>query len=247
MKTNAPRSLTHTQLAAIKLPHATKTWQPVAHHELFEMFAKTIVRRGFKVVSGSHTTSHNDKRYFGRINVTKKDHANKDFQLVVGVRNSHDKTYAAGGVAGSQVMVCSNGIFSGERKFTERHTSKIDLRLDQQVETVVEQLMGDYKIQDDRFLAYRQFELNDSMAHDILIQSIDQSVISASDVPHILKQWRTPDHPEFSADGKTMWRLFNAYTDFFKSVNVFDLPRRGDNLYRLVDSVVGINTPALSA
>jgi hypothetical protein len=246
MKSNAPRQVSLSELSAVKMPSATRTWQPIAHHELFELFCESINKRGYKIVNHIHTTSHDNRRYFGRINITKKKDANSDFLLTVGVRNSHDKTYAAGGVAGSHVMVCSNGIFSGEHKFTERHTSQVNLRLDQQVERVVESVMGDYKTQDERFSKYREFELDDAMAHDIIIRSIDKQVISASDVPHVIKQWRTPDHPEFSKDGHTMWRLFNAYTDFFKSVNVFDLPRRGDNLYDLVDTVVGLKQPTLA-
>lgn len=237
MKANNPYTVGHAQLAKVETPSATRTWNPISHVQLFELFANQLNRKSLKLVDAKHTLSHQGSRYFGVINVTRKKQ-DADFHLSVGVRNSHDKFLAAGGVAGSRVIVCSNLMFDGEWKFTERHTSQVEARLEDQVAVVVDKLMANYSLQDDRFARYKTFELSDSSAHDLIIQSIDAGVIAARDIPHVIKQWRTPDHPEFSADGKTAWRLFNSFTDFFKEVNLFDLPKRGKALNELMDSAI---------
>lgn len=237
-KINAPYAVGHDQLKKIKTPAATRTWSPMPHHVLFETFAKVLNKRKFKLVDARHTLSHEGRRYFGVVNVK---HDSDDFELSVGVRNSHDKFLSAGGVAGSRVIVCANLVFYGERRFEQRHTPRIGEDLTGQVEFIVDQLAADYSAQDTRFARYRQTPVTDAQAHDFLIRSIDRGVVAASDVPHVLKQWRTPDHPEFSADGKTMWRLFNAYTDLFKSVNLFDLPRRGEALAMLADKTCALS------
>lgn len=237
MKDNNPYVVGHAKLARVKTPAATRTWNPIPHHELFELFANSLNKKGLDLVDAKHTLSHQGKRYFGVINVKRKNEA-ADFHLSVGIRNSHDKFLAAGGVAGSRVIVCSNLMFDGEWKFTERHTSQVETRIDEQVTVVVDKLMSNYAVQDDRFAQYKAFELSDPQANNLIIQAIDAGVIAARDIPHVIKQWRTPDHPEFSADGKTAWRLFNAFTDFFKGVNLFDLPKRGKALNELMDSAV---------
>jgi len=45
-----------------------------------------------------------------------------DYAWIVGLRNSHDKTYPAGLVAGSKVFVCDNLCFSGEVRLSRKHT-----------------------------------------------------------------------------------------------------------------------------
>jgi hypothetical protein len=44
---------------------------------------------------------------------------------VVGIRNSHDKAFAAGIIAGAQVLVCDNLCFSGEILLARKHTGHI--------------------------------------------------------------------------------------------------------------------------
>ena len=48
--------------------------------------------------------------------------SSEDYCWVLGLRNSHDKTFPAGIVAGASVFVCDNLSFSGEIKFARKHT-----------------------------------------------------------------------------------------------------------------------------
>jgi hypothetical protein len=45
-------------------------------------------------------------------------------------------------------------------------------------------------------------------------------------VPAVLSQWRAPAHEEFTVDGKTAWRLFNAFSETWKGRNLTALPRK---------------------
>src|SRR5436189_75172 len=67
-----------------------------------------------------------------------------------------------------------------------------------------------------RFDAYKQHELTDAAAHDLLVQVLDARVLPVTKIPLALKEWRTPRHPEFREGGKTAWRLFNAITEAAK-------------------------------
>lgn len=44
-----------------------------------------------------------------------------------GIRNSHDKTFALSILSGARVLVCANGVLSGEFVVSRKHTSRIDL------------------------------------------------------------------------------------------------------------------------
>jgi hypothetical protein len=48
--------------------------------------------------------------------------SSEDYCWVLGLRNSHDKTFPAGIVAGASVFVCDNLSFLGEVNFSRQHT-----------------------------------------------------------------------------------------------------------------------------
>ena len=94
--------------------------------------------------------------------------------------------------------------------------------------------------QDERICAYKQTELTDPAVHDLVIRAVDASVLPVTQVPAVLSEWRTPTHEEFAADGKTAWRLFNAFTETWKGRNLSALPRRSQALHGLLDAACGL-------
>ncbi len=76
---------------------------------------------GLIVGTQAHSLSHNNNRYFGLMEV-KRQVNDPDYCWVVGVRNSHDKSFPAGITAGASVFVCDNLSFSGEVKLARKHT-----------------------------------------------------------------------------------------------------------------------------
>lgn len=63
-------------------------------------------------------------------------------------------------------------------------------------------------------------------------------MIGTNQIPTVLKEWRTPRHPEFADDGKTAWRLFNAFTEAFKDTSVWNTASRGTTFQELFDRCV---------
>ena len=229
------------QVMSVATPVATKSWQPIAHADLLNGVQTTLERSGLHTVEESHGLGHDGQRYFGLLRVA-NGVADTDFGLVVGVRNSHDKRFPAGLVVGASVFVCDNLSFSGEVKLARKHTVHIVRDLPQLIEVAVGKIGALRATQTQRFDAYRHTELADSQVHDLLIQSIDNRVLPVTHLPEVLKEWRTPRHPEFVAAGKTCWRLFQAFTESLKG-NVNELPRRTLALHGMLDTACGLVLP----
>ena len=104
-------------------PERTQTWVPVPHHRLLELVESTIGGHGFQIQNQAHALWGD--RYFGLMGLT-NGHAASDYDLVLGLRNSHDKTFPASLALGSQVLVCDNLSFFGEVVLTRRHTRFIE-------------------------------------------------------------------------------------------------------------------------
>jgi hypothetical protein len=163
-----------------------------------------------------------------------------EYGFIVGARNSHDKRFPAGLAVGSSVFICDNLSFSGEISVTRKHTVFINRDLPGLMAGAVGQLASKWHNQEVRFEAYKKYELSHSRVHDILIRSLDCRAITATQIPHILKEWRHPRHPEFVECGHTAWRLFNAVTEVAKDSGVWALPARTSALHGLLDQEVGV-------
>ena len=110
------------------------------------------------------------------------------------------------------MFVCDNLAFSGEIKIARKHTRFVVRDLPGLVSGAVGQLSDRWHAQAQRIDVYRRHELTDVQAHDLIVRALDNRAITITQVPAILKEWRVPRNPEFAADGKTVWRFFNAVT-----------------------------------
>jgi len=231
------RAVTREQVATVATPARTATWVPIPHDNLLAGVQTCLERAGLSVVSEAHGLGHDGNRYFGLMQVV-NGHADGDFGLVVGLRNSHDRTFPAGLVVGASVFVCDNLSFSGEIRLARKHTAHVERDLPQLIERAVGRLGDLRRAQETRFAAYKGHELTDAAAHDLVVQALDARVIPVTRIPQVLAEWRVPRHPEFR-EGKTAWRLFQGFTESLKG-NLDALPVRTQALHGLLDAACGL-------
>jgi molybdate-binding protein len=163
----------------------------------------------------------------------------EDYCWVLGLRNSHDKMFPAGIVAGASVFVCDNLSFSGEVKFARKHTRFINRDLPQLTERAIGLLLAKRHDQDRRIEAYKDHQVSDEAAHDLVIRSVDVGVCANSYIPRVHNEWRHPQHTAF--ESRNVWSLFNAFTETLKQANLAELPKRTQALHGLLDVAVGLN------
>ena len=230
------KHITRDELANATTPLRTRSWVPVAHQRLLELVDQTIEGQGFHVTNQAHGLWGDGARYFGLMELA-NGHNAEDYSLVLGLRNSHDKSFPASLALGSQVLVCDNLSFFGEVVLTRRHTRFIERDLPGVVTQAVGRLAEMRTQQADRIEAYKQSRIRDRTAHDLMVRAVDSRVIPVTQLPLVLKEWREPSHAEFTENGRSVWRLFNAFTESFKSRSLEMLPRRSQALHGLMDRV----------
>jgi hypothetical protein len=236
------------QVNAVLAPEATATYTPLPHSGLIDLVTQNIRTAGYEITGEAHALTKEGARYFGlfEIEPTREELTglvNADYSLVLGLRNSHDKSLPAGLVLGSQVLVCDNLSFSGEIKLARKHTPNLVRDLTELIVGACGRVAEKYKQNDRRFDAYKHVELDDRDTHDTVIRALDAGAICGSHVTKVLAEYRTPRHPEFA--GKTVWGLYNAFTEVAKDSNLFTLPTRTQALHAVLDGLCGI-TPGLA-
>lgn len=227
------------QVADVRTPAAEKGWQPIAHLDVINLVKSTLEQRHLTVQAQGFALWQNGQRMFGVLELRNGQNAT-DYALTIGVRNSHDKSFAAGAALGSKVFVCDNMAFSGEITFARKHTVNIARDLPMLVSAAIGRLVDLRGWQDKRIAAYKTFELTDAMVHDIVVRSLDRRVIGPLKLVDVVKEYREPRHGEFRP--RTAWSLMNAFTEVAKG-GIRQLPARTQALHGLLDEVCGVVRP----
>lgn len=231
------RAAERKEIIAVPTPHPTESWSPIPHIELVKQVESTLRSNGLSVGTQAHSLTHDGMRYFGLMEIQRREN-DKDYCWVLGLRNSHDKTFPAGIVAGSSVFCCDNLAFYGEVKLARKHTRFILRDLPGLVQSAVGRLMERWHHQDSRIASYKLTDLDDRTAHDLVVRALDVGVCPNRHIPLVLHEWRMPRHEAFQP--RNVWSLFNAFTETLKG-NLNELPRRTEALHGLLDNHVGLS------
>src|SRR5688572_4302520 len=154
----------HVERRAIekaRTPIASETWVPIAHHRLLEQVESTLDSNSMTVTNQAHALWSDGLRYFGLLEVS-NGHSEDDYGLVIGLRNSHDKSFPAAIAMGSAVFICDNLAFSAEVTIARRHTRFIERDLPGIVHTALGRLADLRAQQDARIGAYKHTDLVDA-------------------------------------------------------------------------------------
>jgi len=224
-------------LDRVQTPPATATWQPIPHAALLGEVEGALGRNGLRIAGERHALARDGDRYFGLLHVA-NGRERKDYGWVLGVRNSHDQTFPAGFVIGSRVFVCDNLAFSGEVVIARRHTRWIMRDLPRLVLDGVGQLTERWHSQEERYERYRDTELVDAAAHDLVVRALDAQAITTHQVRDVLMEWRSPRHAAFR--GRTAWSLFNGFTAVLGGSPVWTVARRTQLLHAVFDAHCGL-------
>jgi len=248
-------------LQALPTPDRTDTHVPIPHYEALTRAERAFTQAGFAVAEEVHGVAGHGLRYFGLLKLVPThgtpvlpgpadwaappQHSSpptpaKDWGLVVGIRNSHDKSFPFGIVGGAQVYVCENLGFWGEYKITLKHTAHIRDRIDSMVWSAVGRLIGAYYKQDASYDRYKQTALSPMEANDAIIRSYEAGAITTKMIPGVLAEWKRPSYPEFQP--RNAWSLFNSVTQTMKGSSFTMLPTRTTRLSALFNDLTGVTT-----
>ncbi len=236
---------TEDDVRAEETPAPTLTHYPIPHAHLMDLVRSHIELEGWRVEREEYALFNEGQRMFS-VWALQNGVGNDDYQLALGLRNAHDKAFAAAMALGSSVFVCDNLAFSSEIVVARKHTRFIMRDLAALVATAVGKIHDARISQDQRFAAYKARELSDTEVHDLLIRSVDARAIPNSYIPKVLAEYRNPTHEEF--EERTAWALFNAYTQVYKGQSPRELVARTTRLHGLMDLASGaLTAPELPA
>jgi len=228
--------VTMKEAFSIPVPEATKTYTPVPNEDLWKLLKQTALKRGLQLGTPKLGVAHKGQRLFGSVEITNQDHLDNQVRLMLGFRNSYNRSMSVGVCFGSKVFVCSNMVFTGYAsdesdavgQVHHRHQTNVWEGLQTRLEEALDKFSIFKGYQDEFYSILQDIELTDAQAHDLIIQSVRAEAITAKDCFTVAEEWafqgRGPQdeaeedrwHREFCP--RNAWSLFNAYTEIHKGI-----------------------------
>lgn len=244
---------TREQVVETATPEPCDYHFPIPHSLLLEEVEKGLAADGFEITSATHALTKGGARYFGMIEVRKAvanvgglddPSVKPDYGLVVGIRNTHDKSRSAALTMGSHVFICDNLAFSGEVIFGRKHTRNVTRDIPLLMPRAFAALSHELVCLEKRVEAYKGAEIGNAVANDWIVRAtVDEQVFPASKIPDVVGQWREPAYEEFRP--RTVWSLFNAFTQVAKGRGSLEgLAHRTRGLHGFFDRALGLNLPS---
>jgi len=214
------------------------SYQPISHKSVVRKTRSSLEDAGFSIVDECHNLARDGKRYFGLFQVDHESRVGSDRGTIIGLRNAHDKSFPAGICAGDAPFVCDNLIFTNTIKLARRHTLNILSDLEFTINRAIGQLFNFWHGQDERISAYKNREICNATANDLIIKAAQAKALPKTKIMDVVNQWESSDHPEFW--DRNVNSLYNAFTEVYKG-NLTALPDRSQALHSVLDNVVNFN------
>ena len=113
------------EIALLPTPEAAASWKPLPHSEVIDAVTEAVDTHNWTILEEQCGLARDGQRMFGVIRINKS--SSTEWSRCIGIRNSRDKSVAAGLTAGVPVRVCSNMAFGGTTVIKRRPASRIGL------------------------------------------------------------------------------------------------------------------------
>jgi hypothetical protein len=210
----ANNSTQEEYLLSIPVPEKTETYSPVPHRVLINEVTEKLKNKGLDIVNKNYWSNNDGRQMIGTYGIESDD---SDLHMMLAFRNSYDKSMAVGFAAGAQVMICSNGMITGDLVVYRKHTGDVLEEVHDYIIDGINMLEGNFKkLKADKDLL-EIIPLNDRQQAEILGRLYVEKEIITSTQLNIVKHELVK-----SANfvGKNAWCLYNNVTEALKTSHV---------------------------
>jgi len=208
----------YAEAVAVKLPEATRSYQPVSNRYLINAVKDSIYNQGLTLSNLELALSSDNQKLFGCAKVM---HNKLGIAPAICFRNSYDKSMSVGLASGAKVFVCDNLQITGD-SFTKlrKHTTYVMNDVDYLVDAAVAAVVPDFEKE---ILTIEEMELTPitlDKGYEFLGLLRGKGVLNSKCFNIALKEWQKPQHECFPSNN--LWSLYNACTEGLKGLNASD-------------------------
>ena len=194
---------------------AGRRWRGVPHFDFAEGITTELAKRGCEIIEDRWATMRDNAALIGAIDLRLPDVEDIPGQRYsVGVAHGNDMSRSMWLTVGSRVMVCDNGVFTGEYVMRRKHTT--GMRLGYEIRNSVGRALTEFnetKNTIDRMKAQRMSSLEIDHA---FVEVGRRGILPWSAIGKAVEGHREPPHEEFVEFADRSWGVYQAVNHVIK-------------------------------
>jgi hypothetical protein len=224
------------------IPARTDTYSPIAHSDFLEGLARKIRENRMRIMEKRFYVNMNGNKLVGYYTIEDENmETDPDFgiQMMMGFKNSYDKSMTAALAAGANVMICSNGMISGSMvRFTRKHTGTIFQELQEKFNEAVQTMRTGFARMILEVDLMKEFELTPKQKAEILgVMYFEKSIVTPNQLSVVKRELSHSEHFK----GNSVWDLYNNVTEALKDSHPIRHIEDHIKVHDFMTEVAGIN------
>ena len=238
MNTNYTKEL----LLSTPLPQETNTYKPISHEQLIDLTLSGIEKSGFKLETEVYSSAQEGNIANGRYTISNV--ADSEMKLQIGWQNSYNKQLTLKFALGTQIIICKNGMVSGDfGAFKKKHVGEIQTFTPQAITDYIKSAEEAFKrIQVERE-AMKQVEVDKRVISELIGRLyIEEELIQSTQLNIIQRELKKPTH-NYGAEG-SLWELYQFTTFSMKEIHPRLWMENHMNVHKFFTEQAGIILPS---
>lgn len=224
------------------IPARTDTYSPIAHSDFLEGLSRKIGENRMRITERKYYVNNNGNKLVGYYSIEDENlETDPDFgiQMMMGFKNSYDKSMTAALAAGANVMICSNGMISGDMvRFTRKHTGTIFEELQEKFSEAVQTMRTGFARMVLEVDLMKEFELTPRQKAEVLgVMYFEEGLVTPNQLSVVKRELRHSEH--FKEN--TVWDLYNNVTESLKDSHPIRHIEDHIKVHTFMTGVAGIN------
>jgi len=219
-----------------QVPQQTNTYKPVSHQELMDITLESIHQSGYTLASQEYSVADDGGVANGKYTIANV--ADKEMKLQIAWQNSYNKKVSLKFALGTKIMICSNGMVSGNYgSFKSKHVGDVQTVAPASIVEYIKKGSSAFSsLQRDRDL-FKQYEATEQVQAELLGRMfIQEEVITSTQLNIIKRELINPTH-DYGAEG-SLWDLYNHATFSLKGSHPSKWMSVHSELHSFFNSVV---------
>ena len=226
-------------LSAI-IPSATETYSPIPHAVMIDEIVSKVNNTGRLEIIGQdiHTDKSGDK-LVGFLTIRNRLIHNDEMNMMIGYKNSYDKSMSAGLAVGLKVMVCSNGMIAGDMlSFRRKHTGTVREELDVKIDESIVLMEQRYPELLEEVEMFKNFPMTRKQKAELLgVMYFEEELVTPHQLAIVKREFKESEN--FRDD--TLWDTYNNVTEALKTSHPLRHIEDHIKLHDFMRGVAGIN------
>jgi hypothetical protein len=224
------------------VPAQTETYSPVAHRDIMSSIRSKSTDNGLRILKHRISSNILGTRIIGFVTLEEKSSrgikSEHGLKMMLGYRNSYDKSMSVGFVAGASVWICSNGLLSGDMiSFRRKHTGTVAAELQEKIQTGLSRMRDDFARLNVEVDVMKNFSLTPRQKAEILgVMYFEKNMITPTQMNIIKRELTESEHFK----DNDAWCLYNNITESLKRSSPISIIQDHINVHGFFKEITGM-------